>query len=156
MKADIERSGTACWGAHAQFGKDSITLTASGQEIPYRDLVEAKLAEGFLSGELVLRSRDGFRAKIKSNVENFYPGFYFLLDQIPAQAQPQETRADVFEQPVRRMRFILAGGLFLVALAMLSIPMLVPVDAFGNVFGLSLAVFLVLAAGYHLWRGLKG
>ena len=80
-----------------------------------------------MSGELVLRSRDGFRAKIKSKVENFYPDFYFLLDHIPAQAQPQESRADVFEQPIRRIRFILAGGLFLVALAMLSIPLLVPV-----------------------------
>jgi hypothetical protein len=156
MKADIERCGTARWGEHAIFGRDSITLTAPGREIPYRDIVEAKLAEGFMSGELVLRSRDNFRAKIKSKVENFYPGFYFLLDRIPAQAQPREARADVFERPVHRIRFIKASGSFLVASAMLSIPLLVPVDAFGNVFLLSLAGFLILAAGYHLWRGLKG
>ena len=132
MKANIQRSDAVCWGNHASFGKQSITLTASWREgDPLSRCRRGEACRGVQRGELVLRGRDGFRATIKSNVENFYPGFYFLLGA-PPPAQPQEDRADVFEKPVRRVAcFLWRADCSSVALATLSLPLLVPVDCAG-------------------------
>ena len=57
---------------------------------------------------------------------------------------------------MRRVRFLLAGGLFLVALATLSLPLLVPVDAHGNQFLFSVVGILILASGYFLLAQTEG
>jgi hypothetical protein len=153
MKADIERCGTARWGEHAVFGKDSVTIAPSGHEFLYRDIAAVKLAQGFLSGQLVLRSRDGSRATIKSKADNFYPGYYFLLSQIPPQSKPRQTQADVFEKPVHRIRLIAAIGFLAVALAILSLPLLVPIPDKTMMF--VMAGGFLLASAVFLWWSRK-
>jgi hypothetical protein len=155
IEAEIDRKGGASWGKQIVLGKSSLIVTASGREISYSDLVEAKLVEGFMTGDLLLRSRDGLRLRINSKTENFYPGYRFLSAQISQQLQSNDEMLDEFEPLRRRIRFVLGGGLIVVAIAILSLIILAPVDDFGRNFIFITASVLAIVATYQIWRGVS-
>jgi hypothetical protein len=151
MKEDIQRQGATRWIGNAMLTGASLVLSDIGREIPYVEIRQMRLSQGFLNGNLQLACRDGFRTTIMAGKENFYPGYYFLLEKVPPESTPGDTSADAFAKPVRRIYLIRAIGFFLVAGAIMTLLLLVKVDELGWTLGSITAGLFGLMGLVMLW-----
>jgi hypothetical protein len=107
---------------------------------------------GFMSGTLEIQCRDGFRTAIKASKENFYPGYYMLLQSLPAPSRPDDISPAALNLPLRRICLVRAIGCFVLAAGIMTLPLLAPVDDFGWYFCLSLSGLCTLLGVFNLWR----
>jgi len=152
MAEVVEQQGYVRWGRQTLLGRDNLIREDTGQQLAYRDLVEARIQQEFPTGTLVIRGSNGFVARISSAEENFFPGYAMLMrhagnDVVVA------AEAGRFHEPRRSLYFILAVGMFALALGILAVMVLQPPVDPG--FGYVLIGVFCLSSIVCSWRGCR-
>ena len=127
-----------------------------GRQVAYADLTDATIQQGLTTGSLVIRGRDDFKVKIKTTGENFFPGYYLLIEKLPPEVAPTMAEADHFRAPVRRTCRLLAAGMLLLALVMLAFPLLSCWMHWANFSHFAFAGLFTLGAVASFLRSRKG
>ncbi len=155
MKKELETRGSVRWAKTAVLAANGLIAEDQGRQVAYADLTDATIQQGLTTGTLVIRGRDDFKVKIKTTGENFFPGYYLLIEKLPPEVAPTMAEADHFRVPVRRTCRLLAAGMLLLALVMLAFPLLAPLDALGQLFTFAFAGLFTLGAVASFLRSRK-
>jgi hypothetical protein len=118
MRAELETRESVRWTKTAVLTADGLMSVDEGRQVAYADISSATIQQGISTGTLIVTGRDRFEALISTTVDNFFPGYFLLIERLSPDAAPKTMEADRFSNPVRAPCFVLAAGFFVMALGM--------------------------------------
>ncbi len=153
LKESLRTTGSAQCGNLATLATNSMLLHSDGREVTYRDIVAVRLTAAFFRGDLLIRTADGFKTRIKLTEPNAYPLYYLLRSLVAAEVNVQTNVPSAYELSSRGLFFILSAGLLVLAAPLVALLVIIRAPILHAVLVAVVAMFL--ASGVFLWLGLR-